>query len=1116
MKKLYTQKSLRKKWVTTFGRMMLMLMFSMTSIGLTAQVWTINYCSSLPSVTQSNLYGPMYSVATANATSRTASIYPSTQLAGIAAQQLTAIYFHTGAGNASGMVGTPNLKIYLKEVTPDQWGTTALDWATETTGATLVYDGNPAAAIGTGGGWKEFVFNSTFTYTGTQNLAVLTEYTNPVASNAITWSYEYTAPCMPATTGTTTKYTNNTTGTLPASLSTSNTRKAYIGFDFVVSCPAPTNVTVSGVTQTGAQFNWTAGGTETSWEYVVQPAGAGIPTAGTQTSATSLTLTTQLTANTNYEFYVRSNCGGTNGDSVWKGPYTFTTLCGIVTSMFENFDSYPTGSIVPNCWARIVPATTPGSQTISSAAPASGTRNIYQYASATTTPVIVVLPQFSNINAGTHWLRFKAKVSTTGGAMEVGYVTDPADAATFTVISTLLMDNTTYTAPDAEKTVIIPSTVPANARLAIRNSSDAKSYYWDDVYWEAVPTCFVPEFITVSTVTSNTADISWTSPTSAPANGYDVYYNTTGVAPDATTVLDATNSVSVGAGVTAATITSLTPATTYYMWVRSKCGAADMSAWAPAPVLVTACVAFTVPYAENFDTTSTGTTTNNNAPTCWTYYEAPGSTGYGYVYGTAANVLSPPNSYYLYRASTTTGEMMLISPATTALSDGTNRVRFSAKSTNSGTLQVGTMNNAANPAGFAVLQTFTLTNTFEEYTVDFPVGSATYFAFNNASAAAGNVYLDDIFVEDIPSCVKPTNVTVTNITQSGATLNWTATVTLPATYDIYLSTSNTPPTALTTPTFSQVSGTSASLGTPPLTPSTTYYVWVRSYCNAGDQSVWTAPVSFTTLCSAFAAPFSESFSSGSLPNCWTNANPTTTSTSANAFWQFSGAPGYGTTNNGKPVGTYAWVDASVPYVGEHAVQLVTPQINLAGLANPYVRFEWFKNHLTSATGTLPAYDNNKLLVHVTTDGTTWTQIFADDTNSSTWRVVGIPLSAAYVGATIQVRFTVDKDVAGNGYFYDDVLLDEIAVLQDPGLSTNDVIADAKEISIYPNPFTDVVNISDAKDLKSVTVVDMSGRMVKSIANPGRQINLGELSAGLYILKLDYKDGNVKTVKAIKK
>lgn len=181
-------------------------------------------------------------------------------------------------------------------------------------------------------------------------------------------------------------------------------------------------------------------------------------------------------------------------------------------------------------------------------------------------------------------------------------------------------------------------------------------------------------------------------------------------------------------------------------------------------------------------------------------------------------------------------------------------------------------------------------------------------------------------------------------------------------------------------------------------------------------------------CVALPVPFSESFSTGVLPACWANQNPSSTVT--NALWRFGAGVGYGATNNGRPTGTYAWVDASTPYTGLHNVELVSPQINLAGLTNPYVEFEWFKNHLTSATGTLPTYDNNQLKVEVN-DGTGWVQIFINSTNSAEWRKVGIPLAASYVGATIQLKFTVDKDVAGNGYFYDDVLLDEVKVMQAP-------------------------------------------------------------------------------------
>ncbi|WP_288438065.1 fibronectin type III domain-containing protein [uncultured Chryseobacterium sp.] len=184
-------------------------------------------------------------------------------------------------------------------------------------------------------------------------------------------------------------------------------------------------------------------------------------------------------------------------------------------------------------------------------------------------------------------------------------------------------------------------------------------------------------------------------------------------------------------------------------------------------------------------------------------------------------------------------------------------------------------------------------------------------------------------------------------------------------------------------------------------------------------------------CAPVPVPFLQSFGTGTLPACWTNQNPASTSTNANVKWKFSGTAGYGVTGNGgKAAGTFAWVDASTPYAGEHTVELISPQINLSGLTNPYIKFEWLKDHLTALNGTVPAADNNELKLAVN-NGSGWVQVWSGDTNAPEWRTVGIPLAASYVGATIQLKFTVDKDVAGNGNFYDDILLDEVQVIQAP-------------------------------------------------------------------------------------
>ncbi|WP_312903247.1 T9SS type A sorting domain-containing protein, partial [Chryseobacterium taichungense] len=84
------------------------------------------------------------------------------------------------------------------------------------------------------------------------------------------------------------------------------------------------------------------------------------------------------------------------------------------------------------------------------------------------------------------------------------------------------------------------------------------------------------------------------------------------------------------------------------------------------------------------------------------------------------------------------------------------------------------------------------------------------------------------------------------------------------------------------------------------------------------------------------------------------------------------------------------------------------------------------------------------------------------------------------------------------------------------LATNEVKDAKNNIKVYPNPFNDVLNISDASNVKNVLVTDLSGRLVKTIANPGSQLQLGELKQGMYLVTLEMKDGSKQTLKTIKK
>ncbi|QYJ68050.1 Ig-like domain-containing protein [Flavobacterium litorale] len=104
-------------------------------------------------------------------------------------------------------------------------------------------------------------------------------------------------------------------------------------------------------------------------------------------------------------------------------------------------------------------------------------------------------------------------------------------------------------------------------------------------------------------------------------------------------------------------------------------------------------------------------------------------------------------------------------------------------------------------------------------------------------------HIGNIVIEEVPLCDVPTvSTTVANITKNSASISWQApAVGVPTGYEYVVSDTNTTPAGAGTAT------TDLSADVSGLTPSTDYYIFVRTNCG-GSFSDWTEAVTFATLC----------------------------------------------------------------------------------------------------------------------------------------------------------------------------------------------------------------------------------------------------------------------------
>ncbi|MBS1548865.1 MAG: fibronectin type III domain-containing protein [Bacteroidetes bacterium] len=744
--------------------------------------------------------------------------------------------------------------------------------------------------------------------------------------------------------------------------------------------------------------------------------------------------------------------------------------------------------------------------------------------------------------------------------------------------SELVSSGTVATSNSVNGNIMIPGAVTPGTyrmRIADRWSTDpipcntagygeAHDY---KVVISAPPACVSPTAFATANVTSTSVDTSWTASTSNPANGYVIYYDTSNTPPTDTTTPILTNITG-----TSQVISGLQPSTTYYLWIRSNCGTGSQSLWygGNSITTVTFCPTVTAP-ANNANGQSLTPTITWNAVTGATGYtltvgSSPGASdvlggvdvGNVTSYTFATPLALSSNYYYTVNAYNTTitsnscterSFTTMCTPYTIPYFEGFesgythdatiagclaqegvtgsgtwkanntytdyNRTprtgawnafigygnerwmfipidltggvsyKFTAYARQDGstagnsnmTVSYGTTASAAAMTNTIVPTMGIVNGDYQKISGNFtPATTGTYFVgikgYMNYSP--WYISLDDISIDVAGSCLEPVSVSSSGSTTSSINVAWVAPSVLPASgYDIYYSTTNTPPDATSTPNAT-VPNTQTTYTINGLTADTMYYVWVRSKCSTSDLSPWTGPASNIT---GYCIP-----SAGATSTSYYLSNITSTG---------------GTTNLGYIASAYTAYDNQMATVfsGSAGSTIDATLTASSGTNYFYVWVDW----------------NNDL------DFNDAGETVIATTSYTANAVANIAIPAAQPVGNYRARMALSWSgqitpcgPAPYGNYVD------FTLNVTPNAGTSEITSTKDFVKVYPNPFAEVLNISDIKDVKSISIADATGRLVKTIAKPTAELHLGDLKTGMYLLTLQYKDGSTKTIKAMKK
>lgn len=379
---------------------------------------------------------------------------------------------------------------------------------------------------------------------------------------------------------------------------------------------------------------------------------------------------------------------------------------------------------------------------------------------------------------------------------------------------------------------------------------------------------------------------------------------------------------------------------------------------------------------------------------------------------------------------------------------------------------------------------------FYKYSYDLSeyVGQTIYIAFYSSTTDKFYFDVDDVKVGAAETCDSPPTVAVSTVTSNSATVNWTPSSISGATYQIEYGPSGFTPGAGTA-----VTSNTATVTLSNLSAGTAYQVYVRANCGNSIFSAWSPVTSFTTGCAATTSfPYIQNFDTATIPSCWRNEAVTGGGT---AVWN------YVTANGNSSI-----VPKSAPTMAEFRTatagnkgKLVMPPMDISALETPELQFSFANVNWSGHVDELRIYYKAKTQ-------NAWTQIGSSYTTEHTaWTDVTIPLPEK--SSYYQIAFEGTYNWARG------INVDNVSVANANTLGVS-VGTHKNNVKIYPNPANDVVNIAADIAVHSIEIYSMTGKLIKTFSKDTKQINVSDLSSGIYLLRIK-SEGADQSFKLIK-